>query len=714
MTNSDNKPITLYDHQVRILEKNPPRYGIFHSTGVGKTITGIYLANKNCMSVLVIVPKTNKQDWIDNMNEHCLVPEWTVLTKEEFKRDASKLQPYEGVIVDECFTGDTRVQTPSGRIPIKDIKIGFTVVNAFGIGIVKNIGIKQVDKILKIKLSDGSIISVTENHPLLTTTGWTTAGKLQKGSVLLHYLHVHDILDVYEKNNLCDLRKGNNKSFSGKDTESVRSCLSREINLEEQQDQNGKFLNKFVCRQLKSCEDFVRENEKKQSNVKPRECFKNERNAKKNRTQTKNKRWKWTNNANTSENFISRSWGRLVCRTLSFNKKINELSIQLQNRYCKPSKNDCDRGGWTKPCFTREKTTRHEEGYSFKGIRVESIQVQKQGGNGQFTVYNLEVSGHPSYVVENIVAHNCHYFFGIKSQLSKTLMAYLKKHDTPYRWLMTATPYLSTPLNIYVAGKLLGHNWNYAYFTNQFFYRINMGGRLISKIKPGMEEELSKLVKAIGETVDMGSLVTVPEQTFLTYNFQLTEPQIKAIQELDEPVFISRWTKKHQIENGHLYNGDTSDEGTGITTHYINEKSEWILKNIKDKKKVAIFCRYKEQIAQYKALISYMYPERPIFELHGDVKDRYTVIHDADNAPEAVILIQSECSAGYELPSFDFIIFASLSFSYVSFKQALGRFLRINRLKENTFVHLVVDGVDRDVYNCIMRKEDFSINLYKN
>tara|TARA_R110000868_G_scaffold114344_4_gene306447 strand:- start:1900 stop:3123 length:1224 start_codon:yes stop_codon:yes gene_type:complete len=407
MKNSDT-PIQLYSHQVRILEKNPERYLIALDTGTGKTITGIYLANKNCSSVLVIVPKTNKQDWIDNMTEHCTCDDWDVLTKEEFKKHAPKLPAYDGVIVDEG-----------------------------------------------------------------------------------------------------------------------------------------------------------------------------------------------------------------------------------------------------------------------------------------------------------------HYFAGIKSQLSKTLMAYFKKHDTRYRWIMTATPYLSTPLNIYVLGKLLGHNWNYAYFTNQFFYRINMGGRLISKIKPGMEDELAKLVKAIGETVDMGSLVTVPEQTFITHYFKLTEPQIEAIQNLDEPVFISRWTKKHQIENGHLYG---ADDGTGslITQHYINEKSEWILKNIKDKNKVAIFCRYKEQIAQYKALISYMYPNRPIFELHGDVKDRYTVIHDADNAPEAVILIQSECSAGYELPSFDFIIFASLSFSYVSLKQAMGRFLRINRLKENTFVHLVVDGVDKDIYDCIMRKEDFSINLYKN
>jgi len=713
MTNSDT-PIQLYDHQIALLDRNPPRYGIFHSTGVGKTITGIYLANKNCMSVLVIVPKTNKQDWIDNMNEHCLVPEWTVLTKEEFKRDASKLRPYEGVIVDECFIGGTRVLTPDGYKNIETITPGEKVINAFGIGIVKKASISHTKIILNIKISDGTELNVTENHPIFTVNGWVKAKDLQVNSELLHYSSVHSIIDIYENNKMCSLRYRDNQSIKRSSSKDLYEFLFREVYMEEQQRENDYFIKTCTLKQSVDCEKFINTYEIKKSNVKPRECFKNERNIKKNWPQTKNPWRKWTRNASTSKGFINSIRGWLVCRTCSFNPKNNELTLQLQDRCGEPQKENSYRGRWGKSRFNRATGTRQEEGKSIKTIRVESIQVQKQGGYAGSPVYNLEVSGHPSYIVENVLVHNCHYFFGIKSQLSKTLMAYLKKHDTPYRWLMTATPYLSTPLNIYVAGKLLGHNWNYAYFTNQFFYRINMGGRLISKIKPGMEEELSKLVKAIGETVDMGSLVTVPEQTFITHFFQLSDAQSKAIHDLDEPVFISRWTKKHQIENGHLYNGDTSDEGTGITTHYINEKSEWILKNIKDKKKVAIFCRYKEQIAQYKAIISYLYPERPIFELHGDVKDRYTVIHDADNAPEAVILIQSECSAGYELPSFDFIIFASLSFSYVSFKQALGRFLRINKLKENTFVHLVVDGVDRDVYNCIMRKEDFSINLYKN
>ena len=54
------------------------------------------------------------------------------------------------------------------------------------------------------------------------------------------------------------------------------------------------------------------------------------------------------------------------------------------------------------------------------------------------------------------------------------------------------------------------------------------------------------------------------------------------------------------------------------------------------------------------------------------------------------------------------------NFSYKNYKQMKGRFLRANALKKNLFIHMVVDdGVDKDVYNNIMNKQDFSFKLYE-
>jgi len=55
-----------------------------------------------------------------------------------------------------------------------------------------------------------------------------------------------------------------------------------------------------------------------------------------------------------------------------------------------------------------------------------------------------------------------------------------------------------------------------------------------------------------------------------------------------------------------------------------------------------------------------------------------------------------------------------MSFSFTSYQQACGRFLRINRLKKNVYVHLITEGesLDRAVLDAIKLKKDFDIAIY--
>ena len=46
-----------------------------------------------------------------------------------------------------------------------------------------------------------------------------------------------------------------------------------------------------------------------------------------------------------------------------------------------------------------------------------------------------------------IIVDEAHYFSG-KSQMYKNLLKFIKKQDVPYVWLLTATPFLSSPWNI--------------------------------------------------------------------------------------------------------------------------------------------------------------------------------------------------------------------------------------------------------------------------
>jgi superfamily II DNA or RNA helicase len=304
---------------------------------------------------------------------------------------------------------------------------------------------------------------------------------------------------------------------------------------------------------------------------------------------------------------------------------------------------------------------------------------------------------------DGVIVDESHYFFGMKSQMMKSLLGYFKKYDVKYRWLATATPYLSTAWNIYVAARLLGHDWGYVKFKSKFFYDVRFGNRILPVQREGIEGEIAQLVKMIGDTVSMDEIVDIPEQVFETEYIKLTSKQEAKIKNIPDILPIVRFTKQHQIENG-ISLGDDYNPSEA----YDCQKNDRILELLEEFKKVAIFCRYNYQIDVIKDLII----DKEVYVIRGDVKDRDSVVQKVNASNECVVLINSACSEGYELPTIDVVIFASLGFSFKDYKQSLGRFLRINKLKKNLFIHLISGDVDQAVFDSIMSKQDFDIEIY--
>jgi len=304
---------------------------------------------------------------------------------------------------------------------------------------------------------------------------------------------------------------------------------------------------------------------------------------------------------------------------------------------------------------------------------------------------------------DGVIVDESHYFFGMKSQMMKSLLGYFKKYDVKYRWLATATPYLSTAWNIYVAARLLGHDWGYVKFKSKFFYDVRFGNRILPVQREGIEGEIAQLVKMIGDTVSMDEIVDIPEQVFETEYIKLTSKQEAKIKNIPDILPIVRFTKQHQIENG-ISLGDDYNPSEA----YDCQKNDRILELLEEFKKVAIFCRYNYQIDVIKDLII----DKEVYVIRGDVKDRDSVVQKVNASNECVVLINSACSEGYELPTIDAVIFASLGFSFKDYKQSLGRFLRINKLKKNLFIHLISGDVDQSVFDSIMSKQDFDIEIY--
>jgi len=309
---------------------------------------------------------------------------------------------------------------------------------------------------------------------------------------------------------------------------------------------------------------------------------------------------------------------------------------------------------------------------------------------------------------KSIIVDEAHYFSGIGSLMSKNLFKFLKKHKLENVLLLTATPYLSTPWNIYTLARHLGYNWNYMDFKSTFFVDRYIGRRVVPEVKKGIEPAIAKLVQGIGDVVRLDECADVPDQIVESEMFKMTDQQEKAKKEITEPTAIVRFTKYHQIENGML-----KDDGYSQDKFFDCDKIDRIMEYAAATKKIAIVCRYNLQIdAIYKAL-----GQTPLGQythiIRGEVKNRDAIVQAVEKAERAIVIINAACCEGYELASVGLCIFASLSFSYGHYKQMMGRFLRINKLKKNVYIHLVTTGgIDQEIFNCIMNKQSFDMAIY--
>lgn len=334
-------------------------------------------------------------------------------------------------------------------------------------------------------------------------------------------------------------------------------------------------------------------------------------------------------------------------------------------------------------------------------------EIQKWNKATKFTVLSKEEFkkyykdlGH----FDAFIGDEAHYWGNARSQLYEATKKFIIDNNIKFRWFLTATPYLSTPWNIFNLAALLGIHWNWAGFDRKFFYRIPMGRKMIPKVRPNMEEEVAKLVNSIGSTVRLEDVAEVPEQTFDTKFFSLTKDQEKGIKEIEESNFIAKFTRQHQIENGGFY-----DEYIGDTL-FETSKEEYIDSLLEEHKKIAIFCRYNLQIEMLRMHLEI--GNTPIYIINGDVGDKDSIVQAVNKSEKCIVLINAACSEGYELPSIGVIVYASLSFSLKDYVQSQGRFLRANALKKNLYIHLVSGEVDEAVYDAIMKKQDFHMEIF--
>jgi len=307
---------------------------------------------------------------------------------------------------------------------------------------------------------------------------------------------------------------------------------------------------------------------------------------------------------------------------------------------------------------------------------------------------------------DNLIIDEIHYFLGYTSAMFKNTIAFLNRVKPTRFYGLSATPYRSTPFNVYCLARLFGKDWGWFAFKKHFFYDIPMGRIKVPQQKPNTDGELQKIIQGFGSFVKLNDCVDIPEPVFETELFDVTKEQMKGFDEHFDVLPIVRYTKEHQICGGIL-----KDEGYG-EQRYKSEKFARLLDLIKENKKVVVVCRYNAELDMiYKAIHD---GKRFIYIINGETPNKQSVIDIANSKDDAIMLINASCSVGYELPTFPAIIFYSLSFSFVDYVQMLGRIQRINKIQKCFYLHLVVKGtVDYDIFERItVDRKDFQADLY--
>lgn len=284
------------------------------------------------------------------------------------------------------------------------------------------------------------------------------------------------------------------------------------------------------------------------------------------------------------------------------------------------------------------------------------------------------------------------------SQLFEALLNYLTKTRPGRFYALTATP-IRSPMCVWGIAKFLGHHWSWREFRDRFYVELPMPGRVkIFAPKKDLEckEHLGRIIRHLGYVGKISDYVDMPDQVFKTEYVEIKEDQKKRLKTigLDFPDPLVRNMKRHQIENGVL----TGDE-FNPPEEYPNGKIDKILDYAGEFLRLVIFARYTMQIEQIeKALIK---AGKTVLTLTGKTKDRKKLFETANNLEECIVVAQTQISAGWELPDFGVMIFASIDHQIVNLIQAQGRISRITNPKRNLYIYLVTKG-----YKMIIKKNN--------
>ena len=284
------------------------------------------------------------------------------------------------VIGDECFVGSTLVSVPGGTRRIDNVRPGDVVYCANGLGTVDRVVCKSSSDLYQVEFDDGTATTCTGDHPYFTGRGWVSTRELVAGDCAYD---LEAVRVLWETNPSLSVREGCERSRKAR--------CANVLELEKAGD-----LLAILCEEISESDDrkkISRENAEETSGASPQTFT----------------AWRQRAIAAFTAACASARAGRgLEGGAADKNCRASRIwsSDGVQGGHRQRAKEDRHRGRRNVASDAGSEGSRCAQNGVFSGPRV--ARVSRLEREGAAPVFNLRVSGHPSYFADGKLVHNCH------------------------------------------------------------------------------------------------------------------------------------------------------------------------------------------------------------------------------------------------------------------------------------------------------------------
>lgn len=545
--------VTPYPYQQSGVEYMLPRPAVLlaDQMGLGKSLQAILVMNmRNPVEALIICPSILKYNWLkevrkgmighitayiyeskkiryykSQLTNHNKQTTLHIINYDILEKFSARLKniPFNFFIADECFVYDTLIDTDMGKMKIGDVVENRLSVNILSYNhktgqceynkisrLIKHE--KQSKKMLKISLSNGKVITCTEDHKFYTGGKYKKISEIKSGDNLFVLRNesnegqereidseillpkMCELLSQFPSSNKRKSVKAIQTAKEGNDMRTVQGdicmqgkkrrekeeilldslfCGMEDVPATNQGGSQGKTLvtertNDSYCeektfRQSEFSLNVIQANEGKKSYEQSRDGRESE--VEKQRKNIYIKGREWSDNCSSKEITGGIRFTRELSGVSDFAEKSTFFvpfgSRLLQSGYRDTRTKIGNRSGWEYSQNEEVEISGQEENRNLECVRVESIEILERASDEQYRssesgnikLYDIEVENNHNYFAEGILVSNCHK---IKNQDAKrTKVAQELARQAKWKIFITGTPIYNKPKDLFVCLNLI-------------------------------------------------------------------------------------------------------------------------------------------------------------------------------------------------------------------------------------------------------------------